>query len=431
LAEPPRRLIWMLKLLGGASAALAIAALVAAQFVVLGARATDPVFGPFDNGSAWTDIISSFAQAAIVSLASAWLLEKASGGRESPEAMRWTSQFVPAAALVLCAVELTLANAWLVPTAPAELWRNSSAIAAAIGDSTDPSRLYRDAISWPAEFTTHGSPQRLQELIRWERDTLAGRYGLLDRIGQVNINESAGAADYESIRASLPESDRFKWSTHPSRDLERLSVHYVVLDEGYEQFAAEWVDGARMPRGALLWKLNAPDERLQMPDDANVNISTWTVWRTLAWHLADGMTLGRGPPVEITNVEGDLKLYDQPQVVQSGTPPTATIVAESPQHVAVRARLPWWNLVVLNDRYADGWKAKVTSSTAEKFSGRETTVYRTNSLFRGVYLPAGEHTIEFRYEPAAFYRGAWISGLSWAALLIGIGVLQWRRRHRK
>ena len=126
----------------------------------------------------------------------------------------------------------------------------------------------------------------------------------------------------------------------------------------------------------------------------------------------------------LTSVEGDLKLYDKPQVVQSGNPPTATVVSETPDHVTVHARLPWWNLVVLNDRYADGWKAHVTSHTAQGTSSGEMPIYRTNGIFRGVYLPAGEHTIEFRYEPPAFYRGAWISGASWAVLvLVGIFAL--------
>jgi hypothetical protein len=34
-----------------------------------------------------------------------------------------------------------------------------------------------------------------------------------------------------------------------------------------------------------------------------------------------------------------------------------------------------------------------------------------------VYLPAGQHTIEFIYQPRAFYSGAAISAVGWIALL--------------
>jgi hypothetical protein len=300
-------------------------------------------------------------------------------------------------------------------------------VAAAIGNAPESPRLYRDAIGWPSEFATHGSPQRLEELVRWERDTLAGRYGLLDRIGQVSINETAGSADYESIRKWLLIGDPFSAVIFHPYNLERLGVRFALLDADHRlSYAARIADHLPLQSPAL-WQLKQPGSRIQTPDDARVHVLAPSQSHATLFGAVLTMDAPRRAS-EWIRVEGDLALHDQPQLVQSGNPPTATIIAEAPHRVTIRARLPRWNLVVLNDRYAAGWKAMVTSSTAEGISSRETTTYRTNSVFRGVYLPAGEHTIEFRYEPPAFYRGAWLSAVSWAALFVGLGVWQWRRR---
>jgi hypothetical protein len=108
--------------------------------------------------------------------------------------------------------------------------------------------------------------------------------------------------------------------------------------------------------------------------------------------------------------------------------PHAEVIREEPQRVVVRATLFQAGLVVLNDRYSPDWRAVATSHTAADESTSEPSVNLTNCLFRSVYLPPGTHTIEFRYEPRAFYWGAWISALSWGALLVGGGWWLWRQR---
>lgn len=54
--------------------------------------------------------------------------------------------------------------------------------------------------------------------------------------------------------------------------------------------------------------------------------------------------------------------------------------------------------------YPYGWKAYV--------DGNETPIYRTNYILRGIKLPAGEHKIEFRFEPETFYTGDRIAMIS-------------------
>jgi len=45
--------------------------------------------------------------------------------------------------------------------------------------------------------------------------------------------------------------------------------------------------------------------------------------------------------------------------------------------------------------YQPGWQAYLDGEKAEHF--------RTNYILRGMRIPAGEHQIEFKFEPASFY----------------------------
>ena len=54
-------------------------------------------------------------------------------------------------------------------------------------------------------------------------------------------------------------------------------------------------------------------------------------------------------------------------------------------------------LVVLADVWDKGWRAYL--------NGQPAPILRTNHAVRGVIVPAGTGTLEFRYEPASFALG--------------------------
>jgi hypothetical protein len=90
----------------------------------------------------------------------------------------------------------------------------------------------------------------------------------------------------------------------------------------------------------------------------------------------------------------------------------ARVVRHEPDRVEVRARASRTALLVLADNYYPGWRATV--------DGREATVYLANHTFRGVVVPAGEHTVVFTFEPGDLRTGLFVS-LSVAALLAAFG----------
>jgi hypothetical protein len=92
-----------------------------------------------------------------------------------------------------------------------------------------------------------------------------------------------------------------------------------------------------------------------------------------------------------------------------------TTYAPKDIHLTASARTP--AILLYNDRTADDWRVWV--------DGKQTPLLRCNFIMRGVFLPQGEHTIEFRFQPSITPLYVTLS-----AFVVGIvlaGWLIWRR----
>ncbi|CAG1010374.1 hypothetical protein BURK2_04026 [Burkholderiales bacterium] len=96
---------------------------------------------------------------------------------------------------------------------------------------------------------------------------------------------------------------------------------------------------------------------------------------------------------------------------------SAHIASETPHAVRLEAEMHHPGLLVLADRWTPGWSASV--------DGKAASVYRVNSVLRGVVLPAGHHQVVFTYWPPMLSQGLWLAGLSVAAL-VAWTLLPWR-----
>jgi hypothetical protein len=90
---------------------------------------------------------------------------------------------------------------------------------------------------------------------------------------------------------------------------------------------------------------------------------------------------------------------------------TAEIVRYGNEIVTIVTSADSEGILVLADSYYPGWKAFV--------DGREEIIRRANLFFRAVPLPAGNHTVEFRYEPRSFTIGLAVSSVA----LVGLALL--------
>jgi hypothetical protein len=95
------------------------------------------------------------------------------------------------------------------------------------------------------------------------------------------------------------------------------------------------------------------------------------------------------------------------------------IVEYTPNKVVVEVACATAGFVVLSDLYYEGWQAFV--------DGAEQEVYRADSAFRAVQLAAGQHRIEFVFDPLSFRIGAIVSLTSLLLTAVLTGVLAHRR----
>jgi hypothetical protein len=91
-----------------------------------------------------------------------------------------------------------------------------------------------------------------------------------------------------------------------------------------------------------------------------------------------------------------------PRLPGGAAPPGATArVSYGPNKLIVETDAPADSLLVVSETHYPGWVAEVDGTPAE--------IYVTNYLLRGVFVPAGAHRVEMRYEAPAMRAGAAVS----------------------
>lgn len=111
-------------------------------------------------------------------------------------------------------------------------------------------------------------------------------------------------------------------------------------------------------------------------------------------------------------LENDLN-PDQSNMLKSdiNSSSNAEIILYSADKVTIHTSSESAALLVLTDTYYSGWKAYV--------DGKETPIYRADGLVRAIFVPMGNHDIEFLYMPNSFVVGLIITMIT-AGILIGL-----------
>lgn len=102
---------------------------------------------------------------------------------------------------------------------------------------------------------------------------------------------------------------------------------------------------------------------------------------------------------------------------------TASIVEENPTRIRVSVQMETPGLMVLADLWDKGWQANLNNERAP--------ILRTNHALRGVVVPAGSSTLEFRYAPASFTWGLRLAALAALVLAAWLGMTIRRQSHAK
>ncbi len=92
------------------------------------------------------------------------------------------------------------------------------------------------------------------------------------------------------------------------------------------------------------------------------------------------------------------------------------IISSNPNRVKVQAYAASYDgFLVLSDGYHPDWHVYV--------DGKEEALFEANTLFRAVYLKAGQHDVVFVFKPVSFYWGILVTFLS----LVMMYFLYWHR----
>jgi hypothetical protein len=104
----------------------------------------------------------------------------------------------------------------------------------------------------------------------------------------------------------------------------------------------------------------------------------------------------------------------EPTAPLGSDPGVVSITSYKPKDIRLQASAKTAAVLLYNDRTADDWRVWV--------DGKLSPLLRCNYIMRGVYLPIGEHTVEFRFQPsiAPLYvtLSAFAVGILLAAYLI-------------
>ena len=126
-------------------------------------------------------------------------------------------------------------------------------------------------------------------------------------------------------------------------------------------------------------------------------VSDWQ-WRP---DVAGSVAAMRAPDFDPRKTAVLIGAGEPPQTPQPDVDMTADIVAYAPEEVVVRTRSAVDALLVLSDANYPGWTATL--------DGRPQPLYQANGLFRGVFVPAGEHEVVFWYRSRWFEIGRFVS----------------------
>jgi hypothetical protein len=420
-----RGLLW----LGGLSLAGAIGALVVRPVwdIWLSGVEADVLFGPLDTTGAANDLLLAFLQTAVLCGLFWWLLGKP--GQTVPQTRKGAVpvlvRCVPAVALLLVAIDLAMANGWLVACAPASQWKGQSKWAAVL--SAAPERVYRHSTWMRAEWQSSRSPTRLADAMQWDVETLLPKYNLVSRIPLAEVHGAMILHDYRTL---LEVGQEARLSAETGAVPLALAEYVIlpaneILPEGEwievdVEDASVWRNARHLPRAWIVHQVDVLPP-LESDDPTEMRQRTQKVLRPNG-HARD---LRISAVVECSGGACPALSSNADPCPPEGQ--SCRVVHCDALRVEIDVELVRPGLVVLCDQFYPGWQLEVETSGADP-PCRHAPILRTNRVMRGAWLPEGHHRLIYRYCPASFFYGAVISGLGWIGIVLGLGWRFWGRR---
>ena len=120
----------------------------------------------------------------------------------------------------------------------------------------------------------------------------------------------------------------------------------------------------------------------------------------------------------------DVSKFTKPEFSYDSTS-TIKLITNAPNNLKYEAETQSTSLAVFSEiYYPEGWTATI--------DGTETPIIRVNYVLRALEVPAGKHTIEFKFAPKSYVVGNKVTtASSWILIVVLLGCLGWSLRERK
>jgi hypothetical protein len=121
----------------------------------------------------------------------------------------------------------------------------------------------------------------------------------------------------------------------------------------------------------------------------------------------------------MTKIEGDSQFFQKDSLA------SIKLDTYKPNHLTYTSNNKNSGFAVFSEAYYKaGWNATI--------DGKETEIFRVNYVLRGLQIPAGKHTIEFKFEPQVVQTGSTITLISFIGmLLLLIGGIYFEKRNKE
>jgi hypothetical protein len=220
------------------------------------------------------------------------------------------------------------------------------------------------------------------------------------RLYQDMLDVAAPGPGREPVPGNSMIINPFLWSI--------LNVKYIVSDRPLYPGVEPAFQSQEM--GVMVYRNDETLPRAWFVDTLRVESDR----RKLLEHLRDGTFDAR----RVAYVE---KTFDGMSAMGTDSTSSATVQERSNHRLVLSTTSSAAQMLVVSEMFYSEWKATI--------DGKPVETVKTNFLLRGVPVPAGKHTVEFRYESQSFEQGRTISlAANGITLLIGLGgLLMWRR----
>jgi hypothetical protein len=188
----------------------------------------------------------------------------------------------------------------------------------------------------------------------------------------------------------LDRTITFLKKAHPVQAIQVLGVRYLLTEGQMGADTAATYPLAYSDESSYVYENRSPLPRAFMVHEA---VQVDHPDEALAYF--ESINLDPGQTVVLETEAGPAPLPEP------STGSTATIVTETPLVIDIAVEANAAGYLVLLDTFYPGWVATI--------DGQLTPIHRANYVARAVFVPLGQHTVRFQYQPLAFRVGIWLA----------------------